>query len=159
MSLLDTGRRAADLLRPLVQLATRLAVGQLFLVAGTGKFGHLGKVGEDFKKLDIPAPDIMAPFVATVETLGGALLILGLGTRFAALFLCGVMGVAIATAHKAELQAALVLKPEYGQHLLDLLPAATLLLLLWLLAFGAGAISADRVIARKRASRMIAPPA
>ena len=42
-------------------------------------------------------PDIMAPMVAAVEFFGGVALILGLGTRTAAILLSAVMIVAMAT--------------------------------------------------------------
>jgi putative oxidoreductase len=48
-----------------------------------------------FAKIGIPWPDILGPFVGVVETLCGALIILGLATRFAAIPLIIVMLVAI----------------------------------------------------------------
>ena len=48
-------------------------------------------------KIGIPAPAVMAPFVGVVEIVGGALLLAGLATRFAALILLIDMIVAIAS--------------------------------------------------------------
>jgi putative oxidoreductase len=44
-------------------------------ILGAGRFANIG----------IPLPEIMGPFVGVVETLCGALIIIGLLTRFAAL--------------------------------------------------------------------------
>ena len=52
---------------------------------GAGRFAHIG----------IPYPDLMGPFVGTIETICGALIILGLLTRVAAIPLIVIMIVAI----------------------------------------------------------------
>ncbi len=54
-------------------------------VLGTGRFANIG----------IPYPELMGPFVGVVETVCGALIILGLLTRLAAIPLIIVMIVAI----------------------------------------------------------------
>ena len=54
-------------------------------ILGAGRFAHIG----------IPYPDIMGPFVGVVETFCGALIMLGLFTRLAALPLIVIMVVAI----------------------------------------------------------------
>lgn len=61
----------------------RISAGLIFTVHGYQKFagGIAGVVGF-FTKLGIPAPGLMAPFIATLELLGGVLLILGLATRW-----------------------------------------------------------------------------
>ena len=64
---------------------------------------------------------------------------------------------ALATAHKDEVSNALALRPE-GFGLMGMIAIGTLVLLLWLLAFGPGPISADRIVAGRRARGMIAPP-
>jgi putative oxidoreductase len=48
-----------------------------------------------FAKIGIPFPDVMGPFVGAVETVCGALIILGLFTRLAAVPLIVIMIVAI----------------------------------------------------------------
>jgi len=50
-----------------------------------------------FTKIGLPAPDVLAPFVGAVEIICGALLLLGLATRLAALPLLAVMAVALTT--------------------------------------------------------------
>jgi putative oxidoreductase len=54
-------------------------------ILGAGRFAHIG----------IPYPDTMGPFVGVVETLCGALIILGLFTRLAAIPLILIMIVAV----------------------------------------------------------------
>jgi putative oxidoreductase len=86
----------------LFRLVIRLAVGVEFFGSGLGKLGKLGGLIEYFRSLGIPAPEVQAPFVASVEFVCGALVVLGLATRPAALMLCGVMTVAIVTAAVPE---------------------------------------------------------
>ena len=56
-------------------------------ILGAGRFANIG----------IPFPDVLGPFVGTVETICGALIILGLFTRLAAIPLIVIMIVAIAS--------------------------------------------------------------
>jgi len=59
--------------------------GLLFAVHGYQKFaGGIGGVVTLFAKLAIPFPSLMAPFIATLELVGGILLLLGLATRIVA---------------------------------------------------------------------------
>jgi putative oxidoreductase len=62
--------------------AVRVMTGLLFAVHGYQKFaGGFGGVSAYFAKISIPFPGMMAPFIATLELIGGILLILGLLTR------------------------------------------------------------------------------
>jgi uncharacterized membrane protein YphA (DoxX/SURF4 family) len=54
-------------------------------ILGAGRFARIG----------IPYPELMGPFVGTIETVAGALIIFGLLTRLAALPLIVIMVVAI----------------------------------------------------------------
>ena len=57
----------------------------MFLSEGIQKFVYPAELGAGrFVKIGIPWPDVMGPFVATAETVCGALIIAGLFTRFAA---------------------------------------------------------------------------
>jgi putative oxidoreductase len=59
----------------------RISTGLIFLVHGVQKFATgLGGVTAFFAKVGIPAPGVMGPFVAILELVGGALLIVGLAT-------------------------------------------------------------------------------
>ena len=76
-------------------LAIRLMVGGVFFVEGLLKFLRPAELGDGrFAKIGLPAPEFFGPFVGGVELLGGALVLLGLRTRWAAWPLLGVMAVA-----------------------------------------------------------------
>lgn len=81
---------------PRATILIRTLVGSVFLVEGVQKFLYPAALGAGrFAKIGIPAPETMAPFVATIETIGGMLLILGLLTRPVALVLAINISVAI----------------------------------------------------------------
>lgn len=83
---------------PAATLIIRLLVGAVFLSEGIQKFLFPADVGVGrFTKIGIPAPEIMAPFVGSMEILSGTLILLGLLTRLAAIPLIAVMLVAIIT--------------------------------------------------------------
>ena len=67
----------------------RLIVGIVFVMHGGEKlfvFGIHHVVGY-FGSIGVPSPALFAPLVTAVELLGGAALILGLATRWVAIFL------------------------------------------------------------------------
>ena len=81
---------------PSVVILIRLMVGAVFLSEGIQKFLFPGEVGAGrFAKIGIPSPDVMGPFVGVVEIVCGALILLGLLTRLAAIPLIIDMLVAI----------------------------------------------------------------
>ena len=74
----------------------RIAVGSVFLSEGIQKFLFPNDLGVGrFVKIGIPAPEVMGPFVGTVEIVCGSLIILGLLTRFAAILLIIDISVAL----------------------------------------------------------------
>ena len=80
-------------------LVLRLVVGATFLLHGIDKLGDMSGTEQFFASLDIPAPGLMAPFVAVTETAGGMLLIAGAFTPLVGLALAADMLVAAVTAH------------------------------------------------------------
>lgn len=83
---------------PTAILLVRLIVGAVFLTEGIQKFLFPDALGVGrFIKIGIPAPEIMAPFVGVVETVGGALILIGWLTRPAAIALMIDILVAIGT--------------------------------------------------------------
>jgi len=85
-----------DTRAPRATILIRLLVGAVFLSEGIQKFLYPDAVGIGrFAKIGLPAPELLAPFVAVVEIGAGALLLLGLLTRLAALALIIDMVVAI----------------------------------------------------------------
>lgn len=76
----------------------RLVVGGVFLNEGILKFLYpAAQAAGRFAHIGIPFPDFFGPFVATVETICGAMVILGLLTRPAVILLFIDISVAIFT--------------------------------------------------------------
>jgi putative oxidoreductase len=83
---------------PASVILIRIVVGWVFLSEGIQKFLFPAALGVGrFAKIGIPDPQILAPFVGACEILCGALVILGLCTRLAAIPLLSVISVAIWT--------------------------------------------------------------
>jgi uncharacterized membrane protein YphA (DoxX/SURF4 family) len=81
---------------PASVILIRLVVGGVFLSEGIQKFLFPNENGVGrFAKIGIPSPEVMAPFVGVVEIVCGALILLGLFTRLAAIPLVINMLVAI----------------------------------------------------------------
>jgi len=129
---------------PAAVVLVRLLVGGVFLSEGIQKFLFPEALGVGrFKGIGIPAPEIMAPFVGVCETVGGALLILGLLTRFAAIPLIIDMIVAIATTKVTYLLNDGFWKMAHESRT----DYAMLLGSIFLLLCGAGRWSVDAVLA------------
>ncbi|MCI0389776.1 MAG: DoxX family protein [Acidobacteria bacterium] len=81
---------------PASVILIRLVVGGVFLSEGIQKFLFPAENGVGrFAKIGIPAPEVMAHFVGIVEIVCGALILIGLLTRLAAIPLIIDMLVAI----------------------------------------------------------------
>lgn len=141
--------RVSAALRWLPPTVARLTLGWIFLESGWGKLHSLPKVVEFFRSLGIPAPEIQAPFAASMEFLCGVLLLLGLCTRLASIPIIVIMLVALKTAKAGDIHE---LSDLFGTSEYLYIPLA-----LWLGAFGAGPISLDAVFAR-RMDRAAPPP-
>ena len=93
MTLNDTMRTGESGWTILVRLLVGLVV---FLPEGIQKLAYPEILGAGrFVKIGIPFPEMMGPFVGAVETICGALIILGLFTRLAAIPLIIIMIVAL----------------------------------------------------------------
>jgi len=125
----------------LPSLLSRICIGYIFIQSGWGKWHHLDKVIAFFTSLGIPAPTLQAPFVASVELLGGSLVLVGLFSRVASVPLIGTMVVAILTAKRGDIHELgdLLFMPEF----------LFIILLLWLIIKGAGALSVDCILAKQ----------
>ena len=74
----------------------RILVGWVFASEGIQKFLFPDTLGVGrFVKIGIPWPQVMAPFVGTVEIVCGVLVLVGLLTRIAVIPLLGVICVAL----------------------------------------------------------------
>lgn len=138
-------RRAARVVELLAPFVTRLVLGQAFLLTGLGKLRHLDRTTDFFASIGLPLPGVNAVLVGVLELVGGACLMLGLGTRLFAALLAGTLAVALLTADRAAFVDAL------PGGLLNVAAFVFLLLLVWIFAAGAGPLSADRVLARRLA--------
>jgi putative oxidoreductase len=87
----------APLTAPRSALIIRLMVGGVFLSEGILKFVYPNQGVGRFTKLGIPAPELTATFVGSLEIVGGILLIAGLFTRIIAIPFLVEMVVAILT--------------------------------------------------------------
>jgi putative oxidoreductase len=85
-----------------ILLIVRLYWGSQFFMLGLFKLIDLSVTQENFKTMGVPSPSITGPFVGLVEGLGGLLLFLGLGSRFAAIPLAGAMLGAFYYNHSTE---------------------------------------------------------
>jgi putative oxidoreductase len=83
---------------PAAVVLVRMTVGAVFLSEGIQKFLFPGDLGVGrFTKIGLPAPELLASFVGSVEIVCGLLVLLGLVTRLAAVPLITVMLVAMST--------------------------------------------------------------
>jgi putative oxidoreductase len=139
-------KRMSDGLGFLAPLATRVVLGLAFFQAGTGKFRNFDNVIGFFDSLGIPFPAFNAGLVASMETVGGIMLILGLFTRFFASGLTVTMIVALFTAHGTEFLSAWSSAAETSPT--DITAFTFLLFLLWLVTYGAGTLSLDAALRR-----------
>ena len=139
-SLLARARAFADRLTFIGPALARLTLGLVFIGTGWGKLHSLEDVTQFFASLHIPAPGFNARLASVTEFVGGILLLVGLGTRLAALPVATTMVVAIATAKRAELGGLtdLVAFDEWTY----------LVMCLWLVVAGPGPLSLDALVAR-----------
>src|SRR5580698_10944008 len=96
---------AASYLQSPMLLLVRLYWGWQFAQTGWGKLHNLAKITDFFASLNIPFQAMSAHFVASLEFVGGILLILGLGSRAIGLLLSANMLVAYITADREALTA------------------------------------------------------
>ena len=122
-------------------LISRLTIGGIFIQTGWGKLHHLDKVIQFFTSLGIPAPQIQAPFVSGIELGCGSLVLIGLFTRVASVPLIGTMVVAILTAKMKDVADL--------SDFLSLSEYLFIVLLVWLIVKGAGALSVDHLLAKR----------
>jgi putative oxidoreductase len=78
--------------RPFAPLVLRVVLGGLFIWHGIDKFDTgISMIEDMFTMWGVPVPGLTAPLTAIVEIVAGAMLVLGLGTRIAAMALSVVM--------------------------------------------------------------------
>jgi putative oxidoreductase len=83
--------RFPEKLAPFAPTVLRIMVGITFFFNGLPKLQNIAGNVKFLAGLGVPAPELFGPLVAIMETFGGILLILGLGTRFFSLYYVGEM--------------------------------------------------------------------
>ena len=131
----------SDRLRWLPPTVARLTIGLIFVQTGWGKVTNIQRVVGFFTELGIPAPEIQARLAASAELVCGTLILVGLFTRVATLPLIVTMTVAILTARRGDIHEL--------SDLLGMSEYLTIVVLLWLGAYGAGPLSLDAALARR----------
>lgn len=135
---------AVHLQSPLL-LVVRLYWGISFAQTGWGKLMNLDRTAGYFESLNLPLPKLNAIMAGTTETLGGALLALGLFARPASVPLIFTMLVAYVTADREALMAVTSEPDQF----VTAAPFLFLLASLIVLGFGPGRFSLDALLARK----------
>ncbi len=97
-------KHLGNFLSPFLLLLIRLYWGYQFAIAGFGKLIHIDQTAAYFQSLGIPLPYLNTLLAGCVEMIGGALLILGLFSRLAAIPLFFVMLVAYVTSESDSLR-------------------------------------------------------
>lgn len=148
---------------PAATILVRFIVGPVFLSEGIQKFLYPDENGVGrFIKIGIPSPEMTAPFVGVVEIVCGMLLILGLLTRLAAIPLIINMLVAIVSTKIPillgyEFLGFSLRKVSYygfwGMAHEMRTDWALLFGSIFLLIVGAGPLSLDAILARRRRTR------
>jgi putative oxidoreductase len=124
-------------------LVLRVSIGTTFATTAWGKIHNIDKVIALFRdEWHVPMPEFNAVFTSYTELICGTLLVLGLGTRLAAIPVTVIMIVAIITAKAHDVHGFV--------DLVDLDEWTYLTVFLVLFAFGAGAASLDGLIKRLR---------
>jgi len=130
-------------------LVGRVLVGWLFLVSSAGIGGKLWNItgfAGYLKNLGVPAPEFLCWIGALVEFVIGAALILGVGTRYAALICALFLVVATALAHRYWEYPAAQVVAQYNNFLKNLAVFGGALLIF---AAGPGRFSVDHMLSKK----------
>jgi putative oxidoreductase len=123
------------------QLLVRLFIGYFFFETGWAKSGNLEAMAERFTGWGIPWPAFNAALSAYTELVGGALIVLGLATRLAAVPLCFNMIVAILVVNLRNVTEL--------DEFFELSEPLYALVFLWLIFAGPGRVSVDHVLAKR----------
>jgi putative oxidoreductase len=116
-----------------IAFATRLIAGGIFVAFGAGKFLNHRSELASFQAYGLPSPGLFVSAIGLLELVGGMALMLGLGTRLAAVVLAGDMVGAIIVSGLAR-----------GEIVSLTLAPAQLLAMLFLVRVGGGRQALDR---------------
>jgi putative oxidoreductase len=135
---------AASSLQSPFLLMVRLYWGWQLAQSGWGKLHNIDKVTEFFTSLGLPAPGFTAHFIASLEFVGGILLILGLASRLIAVALTINMIVAFIIADHDALMSIFSNPDKFYAAA----PYTFLFASLLVLIFGPGLFSVDAIIGK-----------
>jgi putative oxidoreductase len=124
------------------QVLVRLFLGYFFFETGWAKIHNLDGMTQRFIGWGIPFPAFSAALSAYTELIGGALIVVGLLTRLAAIPLLINMVVAVVTV-KLKTVAGL-------DEFVELDEPLYVLVFLWLLISGPGRVSLDHLLWKRR---------
>lgn len=140
--------KVAAPLKDLFLLAFRVHWGYAFTQTGLGKFNNFERTRGFFESLGIPAPSLNVFMASSTELLGGALLLIGLGSNIVPIPVMFTMIIAYITAHPDGLKSLL----DYPNidPFIDAEPFMFLLTAMLVFLFGPGRISVDYFMKKKR---------
>lgn len=127
-------------------LAIRLYWGYGFFQSGYGKLTNIPATASFLSSLGFPFPEFNAYVAGSIECFGGILLLFGLASRLAALFLSVLMVAAYLTAHFDSIRHLL----EDSKVFFDQAPFLFLYAALIVFAFGPGKFSLDALLCRSK---------
>ena len=137
--------KCGTMLQSPLLLVMRLWWGWSFFLTGKGKLMNHADTAEFFQTLGIPLPGLNAWVAGGVECVGGLCLLAGFASRLSAIPLSITMIVAYLTADNEALKSIFSDTDKFT----SAPPFLFLLTAVLVLAFGAGAFSVDRLLARK----------
>ena len=141
-ALIDKYISLVSSLKDLPPLFFRLILAYGFYEPAIKKLQNIDSIAQWFASMNIPAPTLNAYMATATENIGFVLLFLGLGTRFITVPLMFVMIVAMKTVHWEHGFACSANGIE--------IPFYYFFMLFSLLVTGAGRISLDFLISKKR---------
>ena len=137
--------KCAGMLQSPLLLVMRLWWGWSFFQAGKGKLMDHAGTADFFQTLGIPLPGLNAWVASSVECVGGLFLLAGFASRLISIPLSITMIVAYLTADNEALKSIFSDTDKFT----SAAPFLFLLTSVLVLAFGPGAFSVDRLLARK----------
>jgi putative oxidoreductase len=143
--------------QPVFLLLIRLYFGYQIIESGWAHLHNVGKTAAFFSELGIPFPELNVYFSASVELVGGALILIGLLSRLISIPLIVNFIVAIVTVNwEYPKYRDMLLHPFSGDNFTDAILHDTafpfLFIALLILLFGPGKISLDALISADKSA-------
>ena len=123
-------------------LAARLSIAQLFIISGIGKVGSFAGTAAFMSAVGLPAANVLLILTIALEIGGGVLLIIGWHARLAAAALCVFTFLASVIIHPFWNSDAASYLSQMNHFMKNF---AIMGGMLYVMAYGAGPLSADSV--------------